>query len=113
MNVTLTVNGQSVSRNSATLPVPHSISTLWSSDSTLDSNYQVQRTFNARPANPPRPSRRPTVFKRAARRSRRFVRYSVAALLLLSTGFSAPVSSRDAIEENQPKRLEYPRGLIR
>ena len=109
MNVTTTVNGQTVPSKASPLPPIHPTSTLWSSASPLESAYRVQRTFDARRAAPARNGRRPTVLKRAAGRGRRFLRYSVAAVLLLSTGFSAPASSRDAISEDCSKRPVYPK----
>lgn len=109
MNVSLTLDGQPVASEATTIPAIHPLSTLWSAASTLDSTYRVQRTFDTRPATPARPGRRPTVLGRAAGRSRRFLRYSVAAVLLLSTGFSAPASSREAVGEGHPKRLELPK----
>ena len=108
MHVTLTSGGQAVPSEASTLPAIHPVSTHWSPASTLESAYQVQRTFAPRPAPSVRSSRRPTVLKRAAGRGRRFLRYSVAAVLLLSTGFSTPASSRDAVSEDYSKRLVDP-----
>jgi hypothetical protein len=110
MHITLTQDGQPVPSEASNLPAIDPINALWASANTLDSSYHVQRKFDARPRPAPlaRNTRRPTVLKRAARRSRRFVRYSVAAVLLLSTGFSTPASSRDSVSEDYSKRLVDP-----
>ena len=105
MNVTLTADGQAVPSAASTLPAIHPLGALWSPASTLESAYHVQRKPHLRPAPTGRSSRRPTVRKRVAGRGRRFLRYSVAAVLLMSTGFSSPASSRDAINEDYSKRL--------
>jgi len=105
MHITLTHGGQPVHREASNLPAIDPANALWACANTLDSSYHVQRKLDARPALLARSTRRPTVLKRAARRSRRFVRYSVAAVLLLSTGFSTPASSRDAVSEDYSKRL--------
>jgi hypothetical protein len=112
MNVTITHNGFAVARETATVSTLRSAAVTWRAASTLDSNYQVHSTFDA-PSRKAMPRRRPRVLKRIARQPRRLIRYSIAALLLVSAGFTAPASSHEAVSEPLPKRLNYSTGANR
>jgi len=112
MNVTITHNGFAVASETAAVPTLRSPAVTWRAASTLDSNYQVHSTFDTS-SRKAMPRRWPRVLKRIARQPRRLIRYSIAALLLVSAGFTAPASSREAASEPLPKRLNYSTGANR